>query len=122
MRERARDKGRLEDIIEYSNNIAQFIQGVSFEKFSSSNLLYFSVMKNIEVVGEASFMYWPFRYGNRRIVKKPENCFPGFLRFFVQQLQSLMSSPLAFWKLYCSMWNSGIDCTLNFFPYFFCHL
>lgn len=56
MRERARDKGRLEDIIEYSNNIAQFIQGVSFEKFSSSNLLYFSVMKNIEVVGEASFM------------------------------------------------------------------
>ena len=56
MRERARDKGRLEDIVEYSNNITQFIQGVSFEKFSQSNLLYFSIMKNIEVVGEATYM------------------------------------------------------------------
>ena len=56
MRERARDKGRLEDIIEYSNNITRFIQGVTFEEFSSNTLLYFGVMKNVEVVGEAAFM------------------------------------------------------------------
>ena len=56
MRERARDKGRLEDIVEYSNNITRFIQGVTFEEFSSNTLLYFGVMKNIEVVGEATFM------------------------------------------------------------------
>ena len=56
MRERARDKGRLEDIIEYSNNITKFIQNVTFEEFSSNALMYFGVMKNVEVVGEAAFM------------------------------------------------------------------
>lgn len=56
MRERARDKGRLEDIIEYSNHVIDFMQGVSFEVLSSDNLLYYAVMKNVEVVGEAAFM------------------------------------------------------------------
>ena len=56
MRERARDKGRLEDIIEYSNNITEFMQNVTFEEFSSNALMYFGVMKNVEVVGEATFM------------------------------------------------------------------
>ena len=31
MRERARDKGRLEDIIEYSSNVTMLIEGYSFE-------------------------------------------------------------------------------------------
>lgn len=56
MRERARDKGRLEDIIEYSNHVTQFMEGVSFEELASNNLLYYAVMKNVEVVGEAAFM------------------------------------------------------------------
>lgn len=56
MRERARDKGRLEDIIEYSNHVTQFVQGVSYEDFASNGLTYFAVMKNVEVVGEAAFM------------------------------------------------------------------
>ena len=56
MRERARDKGRLEDIIEYSDRAMQFTQGKSFEDFTTDNLLYYAVMKNVEVVGEASFM------------------------------------------------------------------
>ena len=56
MRERARDKGRLEDIIEYSNHVTQFMEGVSFEELTSNNLLFYAVMKNVEVVGEAAFM------------------------------------------------------------------
>lgn len=56
MRERARDKGRLEDIIEYSNNVIDFMQGVSFEALTSDHLLYYAVMKNVEVVGEAAYM------------------------------------------------------------------
>ena len=56
MRERARDKGRLEDIIEYSNHVTQFMEGVTLEAFSSNTLLYFGVMKSVEVVGEAAFM------------------------------------------------------------------
>lgn len=56
MRERARDKGRLEDIIEYSDRVTQFVQGKSSEDFGSDGLLYYAVMKNVEVVGEAAFM------------------------------------------------------------------
>ena len=56
MRERARDKGRLEDIIEYSNNIKEIIEGIDFETFSSDIRVFYSVMKNVEVVGEAAFM------------------------------------------------------------------
>jgi len=56
MRERARDRGRLEDIIEYSNNVTKFINGHTFETFVADKLTYYSVIKNIEVVGEASYM------------------------------------------------------------------
>lgn len=46
----------MEDIIEYSNHVIDFMQGVSFEVLSSDNLFYYAVMKNVEVVGEAAFM------------------------------------------------------------------
>lgn len=46
----------MEDIIEYSNHVTQFMEGVSFEEPTSNNLLYYAVMKNVEVVGEAAFM------------------------------------------------------------------
>ena len=56
MRERARDKGRLEDIIEYSNHVTKFIDGHTLETFVADKLTYYSVMKSVEVVGEASYM------------------------------------------------------------------
>lgn len=56
MRERARDKGRLKDIIEYSDNVARFINGYSFESFVADKMIYYSVMKNVEIVGEAAYM------------------------------------------------------------------
>ena len=56
MRERARDKGRLQDIIEYSNNVTILIDGYSFESLVSDKRTYYSVMKNVEIVGEAAFM------------------------------------------------------------------
>lgn len=56
MRERARDKGRLEDIIEYSNNVTSLIEGYSLEALIADKRTYYSVMKNIEVVGEAAYM------------------------------------------------------------------
>ena len=56
MRERARDKGRLEDILEYSDNTTQFVQGVSYKEFVLDKLKFYAVMKNVEVVGEAAFM------------------------------------------------------------------
>lgn len=56
MRERARDKGRLEDIIEYSTNVTELIEGYSLEELIADKRTYYSVMKNIEVVGEAAYM------------------------------------------------------------------
>ena len=55
MRERARDKGRLEDIIEYSNNVTMLIQGYSLEMLVADKRTYYSVMKNVEIVGEAAY-------------------------------------------------------------------
>lgn len=56
MRERARDKGRLEDIIEYSSNVTNLIEGYSLEALVADKRTYYSVMKNVEVVGEAAYM------------------------------------------------------------------
>lgn len=56
MRERARDKGRLEDIIEYSNNVSMLIEGYSFDNLVADKRTYYSVIKNVEIVGEAAYM------------------------------------------------------------------
>jgi len=56
MRELVRDKGRLEDIVEYSSNVLKIIDGIDFEEFSSNILIYFATMKNVEIVGEAAYM------------------------------------------------------------------
>lgn len=56
MRERARDKSRLEDILEYSENVTRFINGHTFESFVADKVTYYSVMKNVEIVGEAAYM------------------------------------------------------------------
>ena len=56
MRERARDKGRLEDILEYSDNVTTLIGGYTLEAFVKDKRTYYSVMKNVEVVGEAAYM------------------------------------------------------------------
>ena len=56
MRERDRDKGRLEDIVEYSNNVAMLIEGFTYEALISDKRTYYSVMKNVEIVGEAAYM------------------------------------------------------------------
>jgi len=56
MRERARDKGRLQDIIEYSDNVTMLIEGYDYDKLVADKRTYYSVMKNIEIVGEAAYM------------------------------------------------------------------
>ena len=56
MRERIRDKGRLEDIMEYSKNVEKLIDGFSYDDFTADIRTYFAVMKNIEIVGEAVYM------------------------------------------------------------------
>ena len=56
MRERARDRGRLQDMLEYAQNAMQFAEGVSYEEFLTDRMRYFAIMKNIEIIGEAANM------------------------------------------------------------------
>ena len=56
MREKARDKGRLEDILEYSSNVTLLIEDHTFATFVADKSTYYSVMKNVEIVGEAAYM------------------------------------------------------------------
>ena len=56
MRERARDKGRLYDIVDYANKALEMIDGHSFETFVDNVAVYFAVMKCVEIVGEATYM------------------------------------------------------------------
>jgi len=52
MREKQRDKGRLEDIVEYSDNINELLEDMTFEQFVKDKRTYYAVMKNVDVVGE----------------------------------------------------------------------
>ena len=56
MREHSRDRGRLEDILKYALNVEQIVSGITFNEFTSNILIYYSVMKNVEVIGEAANM------------------------------------------------------------------
>ena len=56
MRETVRDKGRIEHMLAAIANVEEFTNGVSAEEFVNSKVLFFAVVKNIEIVGEATYM------------------------------------------------------------------
>ena len=55
MRERIRDIGRLEHILRSIDYIIDFTEGLIFEDFKTDIKLQFAVVKNIEIIGEASY-------------------------------------------------------------------
>ncbi len=54
MRERLRDSARLEHIIVAINNIQEFIEGKTQEDLEQNKMLFFAIVKNIEIIGEAA--------------------------------------------------------------------
>lgn len=54
MREQVRDKGRLEHILQAIGRVFEFSNGVKREDFQKDSILYFAIVKNIEIIGEAS--------------------------------------------------------------------
>lgn len=56
MRERVNDRGRLEHILMAINNVEEFLQGYDYERFVKDKILYYAVVKNVEIVGEAAYM------------------------------------------------------------------
>ena len=55
MREKIRDKGRLEHILESIANVIEFTENVTYEDFINNKMLRFAVVKNLEIIGEASY-------------------------------------------------------------------
>ena len=56
MREPIRDKGRLEHILCSIDNIAKFTKDYTLDSFVKEDLVYYAVVKNIEIIGEAAYM------------------------------------------------------------------
>ena len=54
MREPIRDRGRLEHILTAIEHIEKYIDGKSFDDFHSDSMLFYAVVKNIEIIGEAA--------------------------------------------------------------------
>ena len=55
MREKPRDKERLEHILEACHNIAVGMQQYSFDEIQKNNLLYYGMVKQVEIIGEATY-------------------------------------------------------------------
>lgn len=55
MREVVRDRERLEHIIEAVNRILNFTEGKTIEELESDTLQFYGIVKNIEIIGEASY-------------------------------------------------------------------
>lgn len=56
MREVIKDRGRLKHMLAAIENVEEFTRGILEEDFVNSKLLFFAVVKNIEIVGEATYM------------------------------------------------------------------
>lgn len=56
MREPIRDKERLEHILKAIERIKRYTANLSFKEFVSDDMVYYAVVKNIEIIGEAANM------------------------------------------------------------------
>ena len=53
MRERSRDKNRLEHMLQSIEGSCRYTRGKNFEDFIADDMMYYGVVKNIESLGEA---------------------------------------------------------------------
>ena len=74
MRERSRDKNRLEHMLQAIERICRYTKGKNFEDFIADDMMYYAVVKNIEILGEASNMLTEeFRQANSKTPWKQVN-------------------------------------------------
>lgn len=56
MREKVRDRGRLEHILEAIESIEEFHAQYTFEDIKKNKLIFYGFTKLVEVIGEAVYM------------------------------------------------------------------
>ena len=54
MREKIRDKQRLQHILRAIENIREFTHNKTFDTFKEDKMLQFAVVKNFEIIGEVA--------------------------------------------------------------------
>jgi uncharacterized protein with HEPN domain len=54
MREPLRDKERLEHMLAAAERVIRYTSGKSFENLKVDDMMYYAVVKNIEIIGEAA--------------------------------------------------------------------
>ncbi len=59
MREKLRDSGRLRHMLHAMENICRFMADKTLDDFEVDSLLYYAVIKNLEIIGEATYMLTP---------------------------------------------------------------
>ena len=59
MREPLRDKERLEHILSAIDRIQRYTVGKSYQDLTADDMMYYAVVKNIEIIGEAANMLTP---------------------------------------------------------------
>lgn len=59
MREPVRDPARLEHMIQAIERINSFVSGKTQDEIQRDGVLYYAVVKNIEIIGEAAYMLTP---------------------------------------------------------------
>ena len=56
MRERIKDHDRLLHIMEAIANVFEFMEGKTVDDLTNDKLLFYGVVKNVEIIGEAAYM------------------------------------------------------------------
>ena len=56
MRETDRDTLSIDHILEGAQNVITFMEGKNLDNLKQDKILFFAVVKNIEIIGEAAFM------------------------------------------------------------------
>ena len=56
MRERIKDYDRLLHIMEAIANVFEFLEGYTVDDLTNDKLLFYGVVKNVEIIGEAAYM------------------------------------------------------------------
>ncbi len=59
MREPLRDRERLEHILAAIDRIQRYTSGKTYDDLAADDMMYYAVVKNIEIIGEAANMLTP---------------------------------------------------------------
>ncbi|MCH5227644.1 MAG: DUF86 domain-containing protein [Muribaculaceae bacterium] len=85
MRDKLRDPLRLKHMLESSRNILNFMEGKTLENLKNDKILFYAVVKNIEIIGEATY----------RITSQLKGRHPEIPSVFVGRRPESPGSPVA---------------------------